>query len=247
MNAFPYFTILKKAYDLTRTNLWLWLFGLFLFGLSKGAVIWSAMKLSGKFVKDKPEPVNFAAAWRVGRRFAWPIAGLDFFVSILFLALILVLAVPILYLWSAGEIGQTVTLLLMGLGIILPATAVFGFLLIYGPIFIVVYQANIRGAIFLAFNLLRHKLKESLLLFIFVTSFSIILFSVPVALLVLLFLKLGWAAAALGICVIVILFAGYSVFQNITWVLAVLEMVRTQKSEEAAAVAVPAVEAEPAN
>lgn len=247
MNAFPYFAILKKASNLTRTNLWLWWCGLFWFGLSKGVVIWSAMKFSGKFAKEKPEPVNLAAAWRAGRRFVWPIVGLNFLASILFLALILVLAVPILHLWSAGEIGQTVTLLLMGLGIVLPATAVFGFLLIYGPIFIVVYQANIRGAIFLAFNLLRHKFKESLLLFIFVTSFSIILFSVPVALLGLLFLKLGWAVAALGICVIVILFAGFSVFQNITWVLAVLEMVRMQNSEEKAAAAVPAPEAEPAN
>lgn len=247
MNAFPYFAILKKASDLTRTNLWLWWFGLFWFGLSRGAVIWSAMKWSGKFEKETPEPVNLAAARRAGRRFVWPILGLNFLASILFLALITVLALPILYLWSVGEIGKTITLLLMGLGIVLPATAVFGFVLIYGPIFIVVYQANVRGAIFLAFNLLRHKFKESLLLFIFVTSFSIILFSVPVALLVLLLLKLGWVVAALGICVIVILFAGFSVFKNITWVLAVLEMVKTQKTDEKAEAAVPAPEAEPAN
>ena len=247
MGGFPYFEILKKAYDLTRENLWLWLFGFFLFGLGKAAVIWAALKFSGKTEAGKPEPIYFPTALRAGKSFGWRILALHLFISVIGGALLAVLSLPIGYLYLVGESGKASMLVILGLLIFLPALMVFAFLCIYGPIFIVVYRVTVRSAVYLAFNLFRHKARESLSLFIFIGSFSIILFSVPLAFLALVLIKSGPGTILFATCVILILASRFSVFQNIAWTLAVLEMVKTEKTEEKAEAAAPAVEAEPAN
>ncbi|MBI4050518.1 MAG: hypothetical protein HY396_00885 [Candidatus Doudnabacteria bacterium] len=313
MQPFPYFEILKRAYELTIRNLWLWIFGLFVggtasinfgwiryffpgpkniefqkveqewrqilewfsahpqvfaavagaivilalvliifAGLSRGAVIWAARELS------EHRETFFWRSLKESRKYFWQIIGLQIVVTVTFGIFFSIILAPIAYLFSVGAVGRGVVLSLLGLLIFVPGSIVFGFLHLYGPIFIVLYQARISRAIHLSFNLVRVKLKESIILsafliglslvFMFLAIFSIILFSLPVAvlILVLFYLKLGTAAtillvgtAIIGFIYLLVLTAGFAIFQNIVWVLAVSEMVKTQKlPEEAKAYAV---------
>ncbi len=324
MPPFPYFEIVKKAYELTVKHSWLWVFGLFiggttglnfgvfnyflpayqaeqlsrlreigtnflprllareellipvlagvlflalflvlLSGLSKAAVIWATAKLDAPGAANSPPgEVNFRKSLRSGRRYLWQIVGLQVLVSAVFLLLFLVFAGPVAYLFSAGASGKGLVLLLLGLLIFLPASVVFGFLHLYGPIFIVLYNSRIGEAIQYSFNLLRQKLKESLLLgafllglsllFVFVLIFSLVVLAIPVAFLTVVLVKLQLltaiftlllGTAAVSICYTVILGAAFAVFQNIIWVLAVSYLVKTKRlgQEERALAAEPVV------
>jgi len=320
MESFPYSTILKLAYELTKKRYWLWIFGLFvggasglnigaikyltvsrdayfpqlveknervfewinqnptvfwgfvglavavfavlivLQGLARSAVTWSAMSLllnaKGQISKEK---INFKNSLARGRRFVRRIILLQILVTTTFFVCLFLFSTPVVYLFSTHAIGRAVILLLLGLTIFIPAGAVFGFLHLYGPIIVVLYDRTVADALRVSFDLVRHKLKESIilaafliglyLLFILALSFGIILFSVPVAILTLLLWKLElWAAVyalvifallAAGVYT-VILRAGFAVFHNIAWVLAVEELVRTKKLEDEARV--PATE-----
>lgn len=306
MQPFPYFEVVKKAYELAVKNPWLWVFGLFiggtlglnlgsfnyavppqaakdyvgwrescqsvyswvnshpqefallaslvlvaafilivLSGLSKAAVIWATAKLK------ENEEVGFKKAVREGQRFLWPIVGLQLCITAAFFILLGLFAAPVLYLFLEGAIGRAVVLLLLALVILFPSSVVFIFLHRYGPIFIVLYRQRISQALQLSFNLLRQKVRESLILaafligismlFLLGLTFLLIFLSLPISLLALLLVKLELAAAfyalvlgaaVLGIVLTIALSAGFAVYQNIAWVLAVQELVRTQKFAE---------------
>lgn len=310
MPPFPYFEILRKAYELTRKHKWLWVFGLFvgggaginygginyilprrgpeeirqlkdiwqivlswiaehsqeftilaagvvvlavflilISGVARAALIWATAKFTeNPSPSQAVPPVGFKKAVKAGARFVWPIIGLQVLVTVSFFILFLIFALPIAHLFSAGAIGKGIFLSLLGLVIFLPASVVLGFLHLYGPIFIVLYRARISEAINYSFYLIRHELKEILILaavliglslmFVFVLLFSIILFSLPVALLALFLLKMGMLPAVyalvlgtslLIVCYTIVLGAGFSIFQNITWILAVMYLVKAQK------------------
>lgn len=308
---FPYAAILKKAYKLTRENVALWVFGvflslssvlnvflgnviwgegelsdftlageldkfqdwirsswglltlvmilliLFLSAVSKAAVVWSVKNL------DSGKPFTVSRALREGRRFIWPIFWMQTLLLFLFFLLLAALAVPVVFLAAAGEIGRAAALAFLGAAIFVPVTVLLVFLILYGPVFVVLYQLRLRPALSLAFRLIQTKLLESLILaaflagiclgFMILVGFSIIVVSAPIAFLFLVFSKLGlvWAVSALifitaffGLCGIVILSAGLAIFNNCVWLLAVQEMVKTEKTEEQAKVLAP--EAEPA-
>lgn len=326
MSAFPYFEIVKKAYDLTIRHRWLWLFGLFIGGttginfgtfnyvlspqtlgdatrlrdiwgnwlswaeshpeklslllvmallvgiglvivssLSKGAVVWATARIiEPPRGQNNPEVnpvtiptsgagngVNLGRAVKVGRRLIWQILGLRALITSVFLLLLIIFAVPVTYLFAMGAVGRGIFLSLVGLMIFLPAGLVFRFLHLYGPIFIVLYNARIAAAIQLSFSLIRQKFKESIILMAFLVGlsflfsllvvFSLILFAVPIALLSLFLASQGfgvaisvllWGAIGVSICYTIILGAGFAVFQNITWVLAVMDLVRARKLPE---------------
>ncbi|OGE77750.1 MAG: hypothetical protein A2751_01690 [Candidatus Doudnabacteria bacterium RIFCSPHIGHO2_01_FULL_46_14] len=237
---------------------------LFLAALSKATVIWSAQKLSGggESLADKDKDWTVQTALQEGAKFVWPIFRLQVFLLFLFLILLVSLAAPVVYLAVISEIGRAVALALLGLAIFVPVSILLVYIFIYSPIFVVLYKVSVRSALHLGFRLVQNKLKESLLLgafllgvsgvFITLMVFSIIVLSVPVAFLSLVFAKLAipWAiytlvflTALLGSCAVVILSAGFTIFNNLVWVLAVMEMVKTEKTDEEAKVLAP--EAEP--
>ncbi|TSA46192.1 hypothetical protein D4R52_01020, partial [bacterium] len=171
-----------------------------------------------------------------------------------------IFSIPIFYLFSIGAIGRAAVLVMLGLAIFIPAGIVIGFLHLYGPIFIVLYDSNILTAIGLAFNLIVHKLWESLLLaafiiglnifFLMVVVFSLVLLMLPVGVLGLLLYYAGFDVALgllilgsiiVSILYVIVWFAGFTVFQNAAWVIAVDQMVKSIKSPEKA-MAVPAAE-----
>lgn len=211
-------------------------------GLARGAVIWATDQLALR------KPVDFKKALQKSTGYFWQITVLQLTVTMAFFLLFLLFFIPTSYLFSVNAIGRGVILSLSGLIIFIPAGVVFGFLHLYGPIFIVLYNTNLQRALTLSFNLLRHKLWESIILaaflmglsalFIFGVIFSIILVSAPIALLIVLLLQSGLNLVAMvlvGIFVflliayLIVLNAGLAVFQNVAWVLAVREMVKTVK------------------
>lgn len=227
--------------------------------LAFGAVIWSA----GELVRPEAErkTVSFFSSLQASRGFFWRILGLQILVTAGFAVLTLILSLPVFFLFEAGAAGRAIILLLLGLAIFIPAALMFGFMHLYGPVFIVLFDRKIREAISLSFNLIRKKLKESVilaafllglsLLFILAQIFSIILFSIPVAVLIWVAVRLDLTLAAevmsilslaLAVCFLLALHAGFAVFQSTAWVLAVKEMVRTIKSEKEE----PALAVEPA-
>ncbi|MDP3741286.1 MAG: hypothetical protein Q8R08_03075 [bacterium] len=214
---------------------------------------------TAKFTNPQPgkEDVSLRGALAAGRKFFWRILGLQILITSGFAALTVVLASPVVFLFGIGALDRALALLLLALAIFIPASFVFGFLHLYGPIFVVLYDRTIKEALILSFNLLRNKFKESIimsaflvglsLLFIIGVIFSIIVLSLPFALLIWLAAKLQVALLAQILTGIIILLstiiavglnAGFAVFQSISWVLAVQEMVRTlklQKEEKALA------------
>ena len=229
------------------------LLGLFLLvslaALSYGAVIWSAGEQSGP--ANPKKRISFASALRASRIFFWRILGLQLVVSFVLAVIFLILILPVAFLFEAEAIGRAMILLLLAAAIFIPAAVVFGFMHLYGPIFIVLFDRKIGEAVSLSFNLIRKKLKESLilaafllglsLLFILVLIFSIILFSIPVAILLWFVVRLEFILAAEVLSVSSLIAAavfaaamqaGFAVFQSISWVLAVSEMVRTIKTEK---------------
>ncbi|MDP3993364.1 MAG: hypothetical protein Q8P75_00050 [bacterium] len=216
-------------------------------GLAKSAVIWSADKLAeeakGMIPKEK---VDFRNSIKYGWRYVWRVVILQVAVTWSFFLILLVFSAPIFYLFSHAAIGRAITLLLLGLVILIPAGLILGFLHLYGPIIIVLYNKNVGDALRIAFDLIRRKLAESIflaafiigvnLMFILGAGFGIILLAVPVALLAMLLQKFGYLFALYALVVIsliaaavlVMLFKGaFAAFQNVAWVLAVKEMIHT--------------------
>lgn len=223
--------------------------------LAFSSIIGAAARLTSASPGDRE--LNFRSAFASGKIFFWRVIGLQILTTCGIIILTLVLASPVVYLFSIGAAGRALVLLLFAATIFIPASLVFGFLHLYGPIFVVLYDRRIGEAMLLSFNLLRGKFKESVImsaflvglnvLFILCLVFSIIVTSLPFALLIWLFLKLQIAIAAqifigLGLLInfvlVMVANAGFAVFQSVSWVLAVSEMVRTlklQKEEKALA------------
>lgn len=221
-------------------------------GLSRGGVVWATAELQ-KDPQKPATPPGFVRALRAAQKYLWRIIGLQVLISFGLIVLSVLFLAPIGYLFSVGAIGRAVVLSLLGLVILLPAVVVFRFLHLYGPIFLVVYGLSIRAALQYSFNLLMQKIWEGLVLiafllglsiaFLLLLVFSIILLSLPVSILALVSLNLGFPAAfytlviltaAVSIVYTIFLSAGFAVFQNVVWVLAVAEMVRTRKLPEKA-------------
>ncbi len=220
-------------------------------GIAKGAIIWASQRLvvsSGERAKEK---VDFRSALKSGRLYLWRIIGLQLGLTASFFILFLVFFTPVVYLFIAGVSGRGLVLLLLGLLIFAPASLVIGFLHLYGPIFIVFYDFRINEALVFSFNLVRHKLRESMILaafllglnivFLLGLAFSVIVFTLPVALLGWLVSSLGFGVAMymlvfgtilIGFFYVIVLSAGFTAFENVTWVLAVQEMVKAMKIDE---------------
>lgn len=221
-----------------------------IFGLSKGAVIWSAGELAKK-TADRPQQPTLRTSFAAGKKFLWPVAGLQILTTIVLVLLLLIFAFPIYYLTTAGAAAQATILLLLALVIMLPTIVIFGFIHLFGPIFIVLYGRGINQALALSFGLLRHKMKDSLvlaafligleILFFLALAFSLLVAALPVAALLLLlawlklfaaFWTVGIGAFVAAVIYVIVLKAGFAAFANITWVLALGEMIGTIKSEE---------------
>lgn len=217
--------------------------------LSFGSVISAAALLTSPEAKDNR--VNFRQTLGSARRFFWRILGLQISVTSAFAALALVLGLPIVFLFTSGAAGRGSALLLFALLIFIPASLVFGFLHLFGPILIVLYDRKIQEGISLSFHLVRQKFKESVVLAAFLLGLSLMFSLVVIFCLVLLGIPFGillWflyqlqftlavqivslGGAVLGLALLTFLNAGFAVFQSISWVLAVQEMVRTQKAEK---------------
>ena len=310
---FPYLDILKKAYELARKHLWLWVWGLFLsgitivnlssfrlpragrhfraiaeewllrqnddatlwltptvlivlllllvlYGLAKTAAVWAA----GEFLKPPPGPkvpptlkISFLAA----KKYFAAVLGQQILITLVFILLLLLFALPVYYLFLAEAVARAIVLLMFAVVIFIPVTLVFGFLHLFGPIFIVLYERGINESLALSFRLIRQKFKECIVLSAFLigleillvamTAASLLIFALPVVLLYFSLMWLGFSYSALLISgagffiaglYAIVLKSGFAIFTNIAWVLAVQEMVRTQKFPEEA----KALAAEPA-
>lgn len=222
---------------------------LILYGASLSGVIVAC----GKF-EDPQDPNHQHVArsiLRQGKKHSAKVIGLNLMVLAFFLVSLTIFALPISYLVGLKAYARAWVLGGLGLLIFVPAMVVFSFLRIYGPIFIVRYQASVVRSLSLSFHLLRHKLKESLMIglfllglsimFIFLVSFSIILMSTLFSLSDVYLTSfprngvrdiLFAATLACWSLVVIIFSAGFSVFKTITWVAAVEEMVKTRRLEE---------------
>lgn len=221
--------------------------------LAKAAVILAA----GVFTdqdrqKTRPEiEANLRSVTAAARRFTWPIVKLNVLAAALMGLLLSIFLVPIGYLVEVGASSRAIILGFFGALIFFPGLIVFWYIRIYGPIFIVLYEARGMQAIQLSFGLLHAKVKESLffgaliailsIMFIFLASFSIILFSIP-QIAVTTFLTESTSYTILQILLassflllqgfVIVLASAFSVFVTCAWVFAVQEMIRARKLRE---------------
>lgn len=198
--------------------------------------------------KTPPGAVSILPTLKHSAKFVWRVVGLQFAITAVFLILLLMFALPVVNLFAQNADLQGSILTLLGIAIFLPATLIFGFLHLYGPIVIVLYDRRIGEALNLSFQLIARRLREGIILAAFLIGleffftifivFGLLLLALPVVLLTSIFVSSGLMKLAIfvnvptfviaGICVIV-LKAGFAVFSNITWTLAVQEMIRTRK------------------
>lgn len=261
MPPFPYYAIFKRAAALTLELPWLWFFGslvsfLVLPGIAKAAMIWAGNKLAepelGRRVpKSSPPEINHRTAFAAGRKFAGRIIGLQLLVVGSFLLLLGVFALPVWYLWAQAAAFRAIILGVLGVLMLGPMGVALEYMHFYGPVFIVLYRSNVVQALSLSFALLKQKFVESIILaaflvgllviFIFLLMFSIILLALPLVALWLLTFYWGYAGAAtvlkvgaifIGSIYALVALAAFTVFENLVWVLAVREMVRTPKVSE---------------
>lgn len=252
---FPYAAIFRKAYAHCTKHPQLWVFGLYLAGIGKAALIWTAREFA------ESRQVDTMAALAAGKKFAARVFGVQLMASSILAVIMAALGLPVVLLVIQHEVGKAVALGILGLGILVPVGTALSFMFVYGPIFAVLYKVPGGKSLTLAFSLFQGKMRESVtmalflagttLLFLLMLVFGIIVISVPAAFISLLFSLVGLAAVIepllyflgfLTVCAILVLSAGCSVFQTLAWTFSVMEMVNTQKTEEPKEVLAPEAE-----
>ena len=204
-----------------------------------------------KALVEKQE-TSLSQSLQVSRWFFSRVIGLSIVLNLVWFALTVVVATPILYLFSTGQIGRGSILALLGATIILPTSLVILFLNILGPMFIVCFDLTIGEAVRNSFDLIAKYWPRltlfgvSLLVGVLISVIvSVIIALVPFVLLaVLAYHKmtalsnffLQTITIGLGIIVFLALQSVVVIFQQTSWVLVFLDLVKPEKLEDEAAV-----------
>jgi len=199
---FPYSAILKQAYDFTRHDIRIWIFGVFVSIVSELHFLllsiffsrsdweWFASILAAMFVVlyvsalsraclilaaqklANREHAEVKAVFFQGGQFAKQIFFLQISVLGLMILAVAIFGMPVIYLASLQEVGRTVVLGITGAAVLLPLGFLLGFMLLYSPILSVLYKLSFRQALTMSFQFARVKWKESLVMAAWLAAIS---------------------------------------------------------------------------
>ena len=188
-------------------------------------------------IAEKKE-TSFGKAYQVSRFFYAKIFSIYFFLEIGLFLLGLVLITPIGYMFNQHFTNRGTTLLILGLLIFVPVLVVVLLINALAPMFVVIYDLNIRESMTRAFELVsKYWLNLSLLgLLLFLVELPALFLGAIV-----IGLRGGWLVTIFGILCFLALESIVAVFQQAVWVLAFLDLVKPQKLEETEPVIVPEI------
>ncbi|MEO8065908.1 MAG: hypothetical protein ABI643_03610 [Candidatus Doudnabacteria bacterium] len=250
----PYRKIFQQAYEISRNNRFLWIFGLFLVlpnllnfsgwssvtetdWISLVTLIFfilvyfrarAGMIFALKRILEKQNS-SFKQAVSASRLFYARLLLITVLITLVWIILGIVLALPVVYMANRHHIGQAWIL-----GIFAGAIWIAMFVPTYlaqalAPLFVVMYNFKIRESLDLAFSLVRKFLGSlavlGLILFL-LQILPIVFFSF------LAYYTDSLTMRILGAAVIFLIEIVLEVFQQSVWVLAFLELVKPQKFEE---------------
>jgi hypothetical protein len=203
-----------------------------------------------KALMDK-QPTSFAKAFRAGQLFYWRMFGAAVLLWLVQVVAIIITIVPMSLVSASESSWQSWVMLLLGLSFLIPVLSVAILVGIFAPLFIVVYDLNVKESIQAGFNLISKDWRQIIVLFLALVILNILAFFLAVTVsLPFVFLAIfayyrmetaGIILAAIsglmGVVVYASVQAAASVFSQIVWVLVFGELVRPQKTEEAVSLA----------
>ncbi|MBU2028605.1 hypothetical protein KJ761_01795 [Patescibacteria group bacterium] len=215
----------------------------------RGALVASLGKVIAK------EATNFKAGMKEGKKFFWPILGLNLFLFGISLATLIIIGTPIVILFLAKAYWVGGFLALVGLLIFILLVILFSFLQKYGILYLVLGKVSFWAALENAYRLLRRNLLSSVIMGIIFIPLSLlaglaaIVFILGILLIFLIpgvlayFLIGKWAIITLAILGILILLAGilainsiYAVFAQAVWILFFRHIALPKEEEKVAEV-----------
>src|SRR5258708_6095512 len=247
-----YRKIFQQAYRITKSQKFLWIFGLFLtvtdsfFSFDNSTrTYWpvflitivslflylrakAGLIIAIKAILDKQE-TNFTKAFKVSRLFFYQLFGTFIITGLSFIVLAGLIGGPIIFMFLNHYIYRGWFLASLGILIFIPLAILLGLINVLAPLFVVIYDLKIKEALNRAFEL-ASKFWPQLIGF----GFILLLLNLPA----LFFsgIMVGWRGGwAVTMLISVILLAWQSavvVFTQTVWVLVFLDLVKGQKTEE---------------
>lgn len=236
---------------------WNWIVGgLILLGLltivflilnvwGRGALVVSLGKIAAK------GPTNFKAGMREGKKFFWPILGLNLFLFGISMTTLIILGTPVAILFYLKAYGVGAFLAFGGLSIFILLIILFSFLQRFGIIYLVLGKISFWNALENAYQLFRRNLFPSLIMgIIFIplgllaglTALAFILVSLLFFLipgLLAYFLMGKWVIISLLVLGIIILLIGiltinsvYAVLAQAIWILFFRQIALSKEEEK---------------
>lgn len=206
------------------------------------------------------QPYSFAKGFREGRLYFDRILRFVLYITFSNLLLLSILLAPVIYLISIGYVFRSFILGLLGAAVYLPVYLGSVFLLALVPCFIVLYNMNLRPAILSSLDLIRecwaHFLMFFMILFLISAAVLFVVIALSAAIMVpFVFLanlfyhtggsQLSLASTSIGLVVAAVVFliahATLAAYQQTSWVLYYLELVKPTTSPEAEAEIVPEI------
>lgn len=198
-------------------------------------------------------PGNFKSGFTGGKKFFWKILGLNIILFLIMITSIVVLAVPVIFLFAKKVYFLGTMLALLAVFILLPVIILVSFAKTYGEIYIVLGKLTALSAIESAYNLFRKNILPSIIMALLtipvgmILMFAIIFMLIPTALFFgligLLFYFLLGKTGAIIIAVIALLFflalalllrSIYETILQTVWILFFYEIAKPKVEERAA-------------
>lgn len=214
--------------------------------IARGALIKSVYHIIQK------TPTNFKSGWKEGRKYFWRIFLVSFLMGLSAFLFVIVLAVPIIFLFinKAYFIGGI--LLILAILILIPLIILISYIGGYSHLYIVLGELSIREAVENAYTLFRQNILSSIImsllffpigiltLFVYLTAFlpfllvfgSMALVSYFILGKIAAIIIAGVGALLFILCVLVIA-SFYSVFSQTAWVLFFQEIATPNEEEKA--------------
>jgi hypothetical protein len=213
--------------------------------IARGGLIKSIHKIS------KGEKTGFKAGFKEGKLYFWRILGIGLFNFFSVSFSILVISVPIVILFLNKAYVSAILLTLLGILVFLFIAIVISFMRIFGNIYAVIGDLNLRSSLEKAYELFRNNFAASIIMSLFFIPISLalvlgfIILLVPIILIFFLFgLVLYYAMAQTGIIItvvfgvafllIILMAAGsvYQTFNQTVWILFFYEIAKPKVTEE---------------
>lgn len=207
--------------------------------LSQGALIGSVDKI------DNAKNSSIKDGFKIGRKSFWSVFGIGFLSGITIFIAIIILGVPIMFLFVYKMYVRGVILALIGLVIFIPLTIVVNYMAVYGYRYVVLKNKKAIESLKLAFNLFIKNIWPSIvtslilmlvgMMVMIATIILIIALGIPFLILGLLaYLAAKWVGAMIVIGLAVVVFfvlmtflgAAISTFQSSLWTLTFKELIK---------------------